>query len=116
MMASARRIHEEVVLRMDKKYTKGLDTSLSHTSDINSGKNAYKTKHLSYEKKHYGSYQVAQPNGGYKTETYLSKTTTEHYSLNDLLSDEKSPIKATQAVYDTRVANFREIRSQWLFQ
>ncbi|EHI74453.1 Uncharacterised protein [Streptococcus criceti] len=107
ILSAAARIHDEVVQRIDSKFTHGLDKSFSKTSAINDGKNEYKTDKMTYDKEHTGTYTTPQINGGSSTETY-TYTTKEHYTLNDLLSNEKSPIKATQEVYKDRVKNLRQ--------
>ncbi|MFC3932422.1 hypothetical protein ACFOSE_06535, partial [Streptococcus dentapri] len=96
-----------MVQRIDSKFTHGLDKSFSKTSAINDGKNEYKTDKMTYQKEHTGSYSTPQVNGGYSTGSY-TYSTTEHYTLNDLLSNEKSPLKATQEVYQNRVKNLRQ--------
>lgn len=108
MMESARRIHEEVVLRIDRKYTKGLDESMTKANNINSGENTYETKHLSYQKKVYRTYRTPKENGGFTENKYdTGERTTEHYSLDDLISNDKSPIKATKVVYSAKVDEAR---------
>ncbi|KXT75900.1 TNT domain-containing protein [Streptococcus sp. DD12] len=109
MMASARVIHEKVVERIDRKVTQGLDNALRKADNVNGKKNTYKTQQLTYTKSHKGQ----TSNSGYSQE--YSYTTQEHYTLAELLDNQKSPIQSTKNYYDkalsalkSRIANLSE--------
>lgn len=98
MLDLAKRIHREVLERIDNKFTKGVDASIQSLNSVNGSDNPYKTSHLSYTATH----QTAE--NGY----YYEYETTEFYTLAELLNYKKSPIEATQNYYLQRVNEFRE--------
>ena len=48
MLDLAKRIHREVLERIDNKFTKGVDASIQSLNSVNGSDNPYKTSHLSY--------------------------------------------------------------------
>lgn len=95
MLDLAKRIHSEVLERIDNKFTKGLDTSLQSLNNVN----GYETSYLSYTVTHSG----VDENGD-----YYEYETTEHYTLAELLDYKTSPIQATKNFYLQRVSELRE--------
>ncbi len=93
-------IHNQIMERIDGKFTKGVDLSLESLNDVNGGKNPYKTSSITYEKTHtYIDY-----------ETGISTTyqTTETYTLAELLNAETTEFTAVQEVYQGRISSVRE--------
>ena len=98
MLDLAKRIHSEVLERIDNKFTKGVDASIQSLNSVNGSDNPYKTSHLSYTATH----QTAE-NG-----VYYEYETTEFYTLAELLDYKTSPIQATKNFYLQRVSELRE--------
>ena len=95
MLDLAKRIHSEVLERIDNKFMKGLEASLKSLNNVN----GYETSYLSYTVTHTGVDE-----NGY----YYEYETTEHYTLAELLDYKTSPIQATKNFYLQRVSELRE--------
>lgn len=95
----AKRVHGEVLERIDGKFTKGIDESLKSLNKVNGSDKPYKTKNLTYQKTQ--SYTDENGNVYYYQET-------ETYTLSELLDQKASPIKSTQKVYKEKLKQFRE--------
>ena len=98
MLDLAKRIHSEVLERIDNKFMKGVEASIQSLNSVNGSDNPYKTSHLSYTATH----QTAE-NG-----VYYEYETTEFYTLAELLDYKTSPIQATKNFYLQRVSELRE--------
>lgn len=95
----AKRVHGEVLERIDGKFTKGIDESLKSLNKVNGSDKPYKTKNLTYQKTK--SYTDENGNVYYYQET-------ETYTLSELLDQKASPIKSTQKVYKEKLKQFRD--------
>ena len=95
----AKRVHGEVLERIDGKFTKGIDESLKSLNKVNGSDKPYKTKNLTYQK----SIPYTDENGNLY---YYQQTET--YTLSELLDQKASPIKSTQKVYKEKLKQFRD--------
>lgn len=95
----AKRVHGEVLERIDGKFTKGIDESLKSLNKVNGSDKPYKTKNLTYQKPQ--SFTDSYGNVYYYQQT-------ETYTLSELLDQKASPIKSTQKVYKEKLKQFRD--------
>ena len=95
----AKRVHGEVLERIDGKFTKGIDESLKSLNKVNGSDKPYKTKNITYQK----SIPYTDENGNLY---YYQQTET--YTLSELLDQKASPIKSTQKVYKEKLKQFRD--------
>ncbi|MGT2717639.1 hypothetical protein [Streptococcus oricebi] len=104
-LEAAKKIHKEIVQNIDGKFFEGLDNALDSLNKVNEGDHKYKSEHLTYEKTHtynnygYGPYSSGRP------QTY---TTTEHYSISDIVNSDKTPIPAAKELYDAKLKLAKE--------
>ena len=99
MLTSAKRIHSEVLERLDGKFTKGVDNSLKSLNEVNGSEKPYQSKNLTYQKM---NTMYDEMGNAYDYQT------TEHYSLADILDHKASPVKAAQEIYQNRLENLRD--------
>lgn len=99
MLTSAKRIHSEVLERLDGKFTKGVDNSLKSLNEVNGSEKPYQSKNLTYQKT---NTMYDEMGNAYDYQT------TEHYSLADILDHKASPVKAAQEIYQNRLENLRD--------
>lgn len=95
----AKRVHGEVLERIDGKFTKGIDESLKSLNKVNGSDKPYKTKNLTYKK-------TQSFTDNYGEVHYYQQTET--YKLSELLDQKASPIESTQKVYKEKLKQFRE--------
>lgn len=95
----AKRVHAEVLERIDGKFTKGIDESLKSLNKVNGSDKPYKTKNLTYQK-------TQSYTDEYGKVYYYQQTET--YTLSELLDQKASPITSTQKVYKEKLKQLRE--------
>ena len=86
----AKRIHKEIMERVDSKFTNGMDQAAASLNQVNGKDNRYQTSHLSYETKR------TVRNGS----SEQTVTDRHYYSISDLLDEEKAPkaiVESTKA-------------------
>ena len=105
----AKRIHKEIMERVDSKFTNGMDQAAASLNQVNGKDNRYQTSHLSYETKR------TVRNGS----SEQTVTDRHYYSISDLLDEEKAPkaiVESTKAFYQKRLPLAEEIlkhKDEW---
>ena len=96
---ASKKVHKEIVQNIDGKFFEGLDNALESLNKVNEGKNQYKSKYLTYTKTNttYDEYGTA-----------IEYTTTEHYSISDIVNSDKTPIPAAKELYDAKLKLAKE--------
>ena len=96
---ASKKVHKEIVQNIDGKFFEGLDNALESLNKVNEGKNQYKSKYLTYTKTNtaYDEYGTA-----------IEYTTTEHYSISDIVNSDKTPIPAAKELYDVKLKLAKE--------
>ena len=96
---ASKKVHKEIVQNIDGKFFEGLDNALESLNKVNEGKNQYKSKYLTY----------TQTNTAYdEYGTAIEYTTTEHYSISDIVNSDKTPIPAAKELYDAKLKLAKE--------
>lgn len=98
MLSSATRVHEEVMQRIDGKFTKGADNSLLSLNEVNGSQDPYSSDAFTYQKDNVSYDDMGRP---------IHYTTTERYTLSELLDGRTSPISASQTIYQNRLDRLR---------
>ena len=95
---AAKRIHSEVLERIDSKFTRAMDQTFSGLNQVNGEKSPYQSKNLTYQEDRV----LHSYNSNYGSQDQHYKV-TKHYTLSELLDHEASPIQASKDVYDQRI-------------
>ncbi|MFC3928407.1 hypothetical protein ACVR05_02135 [Streptococcus caprae] len=111
MLASADRIHKEVLQNIDSKLVKGLDLAFESLNQVNSKKNPYKTvskydrtsTYTTYDSS--SNYNLYASSNSYSTQTITTKDT---YTLDEVLATSGSPIQAVKDTYKRRLESAKQ--------
>ncbi|NQI71380.1 hypothetical protein HO594_09560 [Streptococcus suis] len=104
MLTSASKIHKEVLQNIDSKLVKGLDSAFESLNNVNGKDNQYKTKNTYSRTQTYNT-NYTTANGNYAQ----TVTRQDHYTLDEILDGEKTPLQVVKDTYSNRV---KQVRSQ----
>ena len=108
MLTSAKKIHSDIMQKIDSKFTKGMDAAFVTLNDVNGANKPYKSK---YTKQTVPKKVLA----GYKadgTSVYIDTTEQKSYTLSEILDGKASPIQAAKDVYDDRIKAVKEMMAK----